>query len=589
MLIAIDYETYYTGTYSVRTLGNHAYVMDPRFHAGLVALSTFPDDGASETVVGKPEEIQWERFAGHDWVAHNADFDRAVHERLIDLGKIPDVRPREWLCSAAAAAYLQLPRDLAGACKAVLGITVDKTVRTSMCGKKWEANLFGDSGILEYASKDAILCGQLWQQIGHLWPERERRLWRLTRDMGERGVHLDIEALERGITTLKQGILDCDAAIPFSPSGSIPKFRAACEAANVAPPKSTSAKDPGFDKWLDANMNNDSVLWVRHMQRRRSLNRTLKVLESMKLRCFDGRLRYDLRYYGGSTGRWAGGGGLNMQNFNRADVAGVDLRHCLVAAPGHVLAIVDYAQIEARVLLWLARDFKTLDLLRGSMDIYEAHARATMGYRDPRPLKEVDAKLRQMAKARVLGLGFGCGPDKFIIVAKIMGGLDITFEESRATVAAYRNSNPKIVKLWRRLEEAFVKAGETEARRWLLPYPRNQMNDGARWLVYRDIDISMDDMTATVCGDTEHTYGAKLTENWTQGTARDVMADAWVRCVNAGHHPIMTIHDELVFELPEATAADRLKEIEEIMSAPVAWAPELPVAVDGHLSKFYCK
>lgn len=584
MFIAIDYETYYTGTYSVRTLGNHAYVMDPRFHAGLVAVSTFRDDGCGATFVSDPADVDWQMFAGGLWVAHNADFDRAVHERLIELGKIPAVRPDRWLCTAAAAAFLQIPRDLAGAVKAAFGVELDKSVRANMCGKHWGAGLFKDEEAIRYASSDAIWCGKLWEKIGPSWPEEERRLWELTSEMGRRGVYLDIEKLDAGMASLKIGIDECEKALPFSPAGSIPKFRAACQAAGLSAPKSTAATSIDFDRWLEANMSNDAAAWVRFMQRRRSLGRTLKVLEAMKTRCFDGRMRYDLKYYGGSPGRWSGGGGLNVQNFNRADIEGVDLRHCITASPGKVLAIVDYAQIEARVLLWLAGDHKTLSMLRDGMDIYEAHARSTMGYHDPRPLKEVSNETRRLAKARVLGLGYGCGPDKFITVAKIMGGLTISFDESQEIVKSYRKSNHKICALWYRLEETFKRH---DGKTWLLPFPKNRLGKGKRWLIYRDIDA--ESMSCTVCGDREETYGSKIVENWTQGTARDVMADVWPRCASAGFCPVLSIHDELVFEVAEETCVSDLEKIKAIMSAPVAWAPELPVAVDGHLSKFYCK
>ena len=92
-------------------------------------------------------------------------------------------------------------------------------------------------------------------------------------------------------------------------------------------------------------------------------------------------MAYELKYFGASTGRWSGGGGLNMQNYNRKPAEGVDLRRCIVAPPGFRLAVVDYSQIESRVLLFLAGDVVTLDLFRANpeADAYEIHARATMG------------------------------------------------------------------------------------------------------------------------------------------------------------------------------------------------------------------
>jgi DNA polymerase len=258
---------------------------------------------------------------------------------------------------------------------------------------------------------------------------------------------------------------------------------------------------------------------------------------------------------------------------------GVDLRNAITAAPGHTLVIIDYSQIESRVLLWLAGDHATLNILRTGIDIYEAHARTTMGYADPRPLKDVDKGLRQLAKARVLGLGYGCGAQKFIVVAKIMGGLDITFTDSKRMVDEYRRANPMIVSLWDRLERSFQKYHGATYR---LPLP------SGRKLRYYNVDGGL--MTAeSVKGHSEEWYGGKLTENFVSATARDVMADAWLKMHGAGLRVVLTVHDELVLECPEAEAADVKARAEEIMVAGPEWAAGLPLAVEGKITRRYEK
>ncbi|NJN64587.1 MAG: ExbD/TolR family protein [Acidobacteria bacterium] len=55
-----------------------------------------------------------------------------------------------------------------------------------------------------------------------------------------------------------------------------------------------------------------------------------RVLEAMEARRMPGgRMAYELRYFGASTGRWSGGGGLNLQNLNRKTAEGVDLRRAI--------------------------------------------------------------------------------------------------------------------------------------------------------------------------------------------------------------------------------------------------------------------
>ena len=51
----------------------------------------------------------------------------------------------------------------------------------------------------------------------------------------------------------------------------------------------------------------------------------------------------------------------------------------------------------------------------------------------------------------------------------------------------------------------------------------------------------------------------------------------------------MSVHDELVFELPEATAEADLARITQIMETPVPWALHLPLKVEGKLTNTYTK
>jgi DNA polymerase len=650
-LVGVDFETFYTCSYSVSQMGNYAYTHDGRFNAWAVSVS----DG-ERTCVCPPAEFPWGTIAGREWVSHNREFDEAVWRRLKELGVIgrDGARPSKWLCSAALCAFLQLPRDLAGAVRAVFGVEVDKSARERAKGEQ-KGSEFGVQGTLftegisesdeEYAACDAEMALALWRELERHWPAHERRLFDLTCDMGRRGVCVDWEYVEGNLAELKETVKSVSAAIPWRPALSIPKFEEACVAVGCPPPHSTAASDPRFPEWVQAHIESEAVTWARHMQRIRSANRTAKVLEGMRLRRIQEsgarsqkaegihheeheghegeRMAYELKYFGASTGRWSGGGGLNMQNYNRKPAEGVDLRRCIVAPPGFVLAVVDYAQIESRVLLFLAGDTATLEMFRANpeADAYEIHARATMGWRPPgfegsaqlrrgdfaaaksESLREycerTGSGLRQLAKARVLGLGFGCGARRFVEVAKVMAGLEIGEEESERIVREFRESNPRIVELWRRLNDA---CAACDGGDYLLPLPCTQVNPVlGRFLIYRDVwagpptrepplpSGNGDGMTATVAGDRVKLYGGLLAENWTQATARDVLASAWLRCDAAGFRPVLSVHDELVFEVPEASAEEDLRRIVGILEQLVPWAPGLPLRADGKLCKVYGK
>lgn len=52
---------------------------------------------------------------------------------------------------------------------------------------------------------------------------------------------------------------------------------------------------------------------------------------------------------------------------------------------------------------------------------------------------------------------------------------------------------------------------------------------------------------------------------------------------------IFTVHDELVCEVPAEEAETRYAQIIEIMSAPISWAPGLPLGADGFICDYYKK
>lgn len=574
--IALDFETAYSAKYSLEHMGTWEYVNDPRFKA--IQVAAYCDKYSASTTIAK---FPWRELDGVLIVAHNATFDKAVFDRLQELGEIPaDIKPRDWLCTSALSRFMNGPSSLKDCAKAWLGEEMDKSVRSRMCGT---GDLFDD--VATYALNDARICWKLWFLLEKAWPEKERKLYKLTRAMGNYGVHVDMDYIESCIKILNKMVVTETLKLPWAARGkpalSVDHFKAACKNANIEPPESTAKNDTDLAEWKETHKDSEAVGWLNSMQQVRRANRTAKVFAAMRSRTMPGdRMAYELKYCGASTGRWSGTGGINMQNFNRDEVAeGIDLRSAIIAAPGNKLLIIDYSSIESRVLLWLAGDHDTLDILRTGMDIYEAHARRTMGYKDARSLKDVNKRMRQLAKARVLGLGYGCGAEKFIWVAKVMGGLDIEFDESRRIVNDYRNSNPLIISLWNRLEDAF-RAKDNNTYR--LPLP------SGRKLRYYNVDGF--DMTAqSVRGEDEEWFGGKLCENFVSAVSRDVLADAWLKMADKGLRVVMSVHDELVCEVYEGEAQDAYETMKEIMVTGPSWAEGLPLAVEGKITDRYEK
>ena len=473
---AIDFEsTYEKGERDISSLGVYPYLRHIDTDIYLVSIV-----GPGVEYCGTPLDAPWDRIHGHHWVSHNAAFDHACFDVLQEQGYVhSEIAPSGWDCTANLAAYLGAGRSLLKASATLLGVTVDKATRDKMAGKTW-ANMTPEfrAEAIAYALNDSVLCLRLWEEHAHRWPEWQRELSRHTLLMCRRGIGINALLVETNIDKLKVLVWEAQQKIPWAGTldekgkeigiTSTKALRLACEKAGIPPPATTNAKSDAFDLWSEKYA--DQAPFVQAIVDYRSLKRTLDVLEKFNTQSRDGRLSYSLKYFGAHTGRFSGDSGLNFQNFTKKEVGGVNLRHCLIPGPGKKFIVADLKQIEARVALWVAGDTKQLDLVRGGMCIYEAHARTTMGYKEP--MKFADwvklpncpfPKMRDFAKCRRLGLQFGLGPVKFIVIAKEWAGLVINQSQSKETVSDFRKKEWRIVDMWTTLENALkAHAGRPE-------------------------------------------------------------------------------------------------------------------------------
>jgi DNA polymerase len=84
-----------------------------------------------------------------------------------------------------------------------------------------------------------------------------------------------------------------------------------------------------------------------------------------------------------------------------------------------------------------------------------------------------------------------------------------------------------------------------------------------------------------------YSYGGMWTENVVQAAARDLLASAMLRLEKAGYPPVMTIHDEVVADVPNRHG--NLKEFLNIMEDNPQWAKDLPVVAEGWEGQRYRK
>lgn len=586
---AIDFESYYDKNISVSEMGAWHYARA----TDIYLVSMAGDDGLR--FVGHPKDAPWGQVL-HDatWVMHNAAFDLTLLDCLIEKGVIPFTRSKEVFDTADMTAFLGYPRSLKAASHHLLGTEISKDVRDKMKGKQWDSMTAEfQEDVKKYALADAENTLKLWLEHRAKWPEHERNISRMTREMTMRGVPVNATRLQESLEILTKTSQETLQLLPWHPGRpalSLHAVRDQCAIEGIWAPDSFAEKEEQAQLWEEEFA--DRFPWVKALREHRKANKHLKTIETMLSRTRpNGRMGYDLKYFGATTGRDSGSGGWNAQNMPRDVVSGVDIRSMIEAPEGKMLVVCDLAQIEARCILWLAKDHDTLELLRTGVDVYEAHARATMGYTDPRPLKDVDKSMRQLAKARVLGLGFGCGANKFQVVAKMMAGLVIAQQEAERIVADYRSSNPKIVTLWRKLQTVLEKSAgatlhiELPKKRRVMDYReikggRVEENtpSGFSGVIPRNGQMMRSKL-----------YGGLLAENLTQAFARDIFMDRVAELNRKGYEVLLRVHDEVVCLVDESTAEEALKDIEAIMATSPEWCSSLPVGAEASLTKQYVK
>ena len=309
-----------------------------------------------------------------------------------------------------------------------------------------------------------------------------------------------------------------------------------------------------------------------------------------------------LKYYGAdTTGRWSGWG-YNPQNLPRVNPYSPKpsdaLRKSLVAPAGHKVVVADLSGIELRVNHFLWK-------VPASMELYQADPEKADLYKDfasklyDVPVDQVTKVQRQVGKVAHLGLGFGAGHVTFQKVAKLMGGVDITEQESREIVETWRGSYSEIVRGWKTCHACLptILRGATGASvdPWGMVTPTPEGLKTPKGLIrYPDLRIERnedDNRKEFMYGNGRNKariYAGKIDENIVQHLARCVIADNALTVQQVtGLNPALMVHDELVYVVPNEEAQSVLDTVQNVMRTPPNWWPELVTWSEGDIADTY--
>jgi DNA polymerase-1 len=243
----------------------------------------------------------------------------------------------------------------------------------------------------------------------------------------------------------------------------------------------------------------------------------------------------------------------NLQNIPIRSEEGRKIRQAFVAPPGYKMVAADYSQIELRIMAHLSGDSGLLTAFSQGLDVHSATAAEVFDV----DVEQVTPDLRRSAKAINFGLIYGMS------AFGLAQQLGLPRNQAQAYIDLYFSRYPGVKQYMDSTRELAREQGYVETifgRRLYLP-DINARNAALRQYAERTaINAPM------------------------QGSAADIIkramlaCDAWIRGSGADVKMIMQVHDELVFEVPEAELQSHCQSLRGIMSS----AAELlvPLVVD---------
>lgn len=605
-IITLDFETYYDKDYSLSKITTEEYVRDPRFQ--VIGLGVKVNDGDTTWFSGTHGKIK-EFMAQYDWansavLAHNMMFDGAI------LSWRFDIRPKvlfDTLCMARAIHGVEKSASLKALAENYAVGEKDNEVLDAKDKRRsdFEASELASYG--RYCVNDVELTYDIFNiMMSKGFPKSELKLIDLTlRMFTEPTLELDRERLEdhlKKTQAMKEDLLKSAGLEDKADLMSNPKFAALLGKFSVPCPMKIS---PTTGKMTHALAKSDQSMkdLLEHddprvqalAAARLGVKSTLEETRTQRFIDISGRgmLPVPVRYYAAHTGRWGGDDKINLQNLPSRGPNAKALKKCIIAPDGYTIVEADSAQIEARMLAWLAGQDDVVHTFATKGDVYKKMAATIYGIDEA----DVTKDQRHVGKLAILGAGYGMGGEKFQLALK-NSGVDITKDEAVKIIGIYREANDMISGMWKQAgimlrymvrgdSMPFGKDGVLGADTYapgiklpnglLIRYDELQEGENEKG----GVEYSY----KTRIGRTR-IYGGKVVENVTQALARLIIGEQMLR-ISKKYRVVLTVHDSIVCCVPDEEAETCKAYVEECMRWVPAWADGLPVDCEAGIGKNY--
>jgi len=595
-VLTIDFETFYSQSFSLKKLTTEEYIRSRRFE--IIGVGVKRNDEPTTWFSGPYAKVD-AFLRQFDWansalLAHNAAFDAAILKWKFDLRP---ARIMDTMSMARAIHGTEISAALASLAQHY-GLGAKGTEVHDAIGKRRvdftmeELNRYG-----EYCCNDVELTYQLLQKLIVEFPTLELRLIDLTiRLFAEPVFRIDEDLLTKHLADVrasKQKVLQ-EAKLDKEELMSNPKFAAALQALGVEPPikisKTTGRDTYAFsksDEAFKALAAHDDLRVQALVAARLKIKSTLEETRTDRFLSIAkrGALPIPLRYYAAHTGRWGGDEKVNFQNLPR----GSALKNAVIAPDGYMVIDSDSSQIEARTLAWLAGQDDLVQAFADKEDVYKIMASKIY----KKSVEEVTKDERFVGKTTILGAGYGMGPVRFKAQLATFN-VEVSDEEAENIISTYRTTYGYIQKLWSSADKvlsflltnrktSFGKGSLIEAD----PEKGLRLPNGL-YIRYPNLREEGNEIVydAKRGSGTTKLYGAKVIENVCQALARIIIGEQMLHIAKK-YAVAMTVHDAICCVVPEDEVDEALLFVEQCMKTPPAWAKDLPLDCEAGAGKSY--
>ncbi len=436
-----------------------------------------------------------------------------------------------------------------------------------------------------YAEHDAAITLRLWNELRKEITkeecsgifELETRLTPLLLDMKTEGVRVDLkkaEQVKKELAALEKSLVEeivKETGVTIEPwvATSVAKV---FDAMGLAYSRTEKSRAPAFTKQFLANHSHPIAKKIIKIREVNKANTTF--IDTILEHSHNGRIHCDfhpLRSDGGGTvtGRFSSSN-PNLQQIPARDPYIKNLiRGLFIPEEGSKWGSFDYASQEPR---WLVHYCATLTGFDRHPQIDDVVALYHKGEADFHQIvADIAGIPRKQAKTVNLGLMYGMGKGKLANI------LDLSVEEATALLEKYNDKVPFLKSI---SEKTTRKAADSGIiRTWLGRKCRFNMYEPKSYKYNKAMPMKEAINEYGSKGSIRRAFTYKALNRLIQGSSADQTKKAMVDCYDAGLTPMLTVHDELCFNIENDKQVEQIK---EIMSNCI---PELriPFEVDAEM------